>query len=144
MLFTIELNGELTGENVEELRSVRMHVALFGGTGRHALFDHAEGAGAMEMPAIAEAGADGTGPRVVLGIVAADVFHAVASCHRNNERETIGYTTKYTMRHVHGNATRADVANEYDFTIFNVTVICESHSFRPSLSMAGEFFLMKE
>ena len=72
MLVTVELDGELTGENVEELRSVRMHVALFGGTGRHALFDHAEGAGAMEMPAIAEAGADGTGPRVVLGIRLAD------------------------------------------------------------------------
>lgn len=72
MLFTIELDGELTGENVEELGGVRMQVALFGGGGRHALFDHAEGAGAMEMPAVARLRADSAGPRVVFGIVGAD------------------------------------------------------------------------
>lgn len=72
---TVEFDGELTGENVEELRGVLVKVALFGGAGRHTLFDHAEGAGAMEVPAIAEDGADGAGPGVVFGIIAMDRFH---------------------------------------------------------------------
>src|ERR1700744_2735180 len=72
MLFTIELEDEFTGENVEELRGVLVEVALFGGAGRHALFDHAEIYGAMEMPAIARLRAADAGPGVVLGVVDAD------------------------------------------------------------------------
>jgi hypothetical protein len=143
MLVTVELDGELTGENVEELRSVRMHVALFGGTGRHALFDHAEGAGAMEMPAIAEAGADGTGPRVVLGIVAADVFHC--SGLLPSEQRARDDRVHNEVHHASPARQRGPTLqmNTISLSLF-VTVICESHSFRPSLSMAGEFFLMKE
>ncbi len=53
MLFTIELDGEFAGEHIEELRRALVEVALLSGAGRHALFDDAEGIGAMEVPAVA-------------------------------------------------------------------------------------------
>jgi hypothetical protein len=74
------------------LHSALMEVALLRAAGRHALFDDAEGFRAVEMPAIAEVCADRARPGVVFGVAAADDSHAAASCHRNNERETIGYT----------------------------------------------------
>jgi hypothetical protein len=139
MLFTIELDGELTGENVKELRSVRMQVALFGGAGRHALFDHAEGAGAMEMPAITEDGADGAGPGVVFGVVGADNLHcggllASEQCARDDR--------------VHNEAQSACIAthrglalqmNTISLSLF-VAVICELHGFCPSLSGLANSF----
>jgi hypothetical protein len=73
--FATLFDGELTGEYVEELRGALVEVVLFGGAGRHALFDHAEIFGAMEMPAIARLRAAGAGPGVVLGIVVTDNPH---------------------------------------------------------------------
>jgi hypothetical protein len=58
MFFTIEFDDEFSGQNVEELHSPLMEVALLRATGRHALFDDAEGFRAVEVPAIAEVGAD--------------------------------------------------------------------------------------
>jgi hypothetical protein len=92
MLFAIDLDDEFSGEHVEELHSALMEVALLRAAGRHALFDDAEGFGTVEVPAVAGLLAECTGPGVVFGVAAADDSHAAASCHRNNERETIGYT----------------------------------------------------
>jgi hypothetical protein len=76
VLFTVEFDGELAGEDVEELRRALMHVTLLCGAGRHALFDHAEGVGAMEVPAVTRLRTDSAGPGVVLGIVGMDGLHA--------------------------------------------------------------------
>lgn len=75
MLFAIYFDDELAVENVEKLRRVLVEVALLRGRGRHALFDHAERCGAMQMPAVAVLFADGAGPCVVLGAASADGFH---------------------------------------------------------------------
>ena len=80
MLFTGEFDDEFAGEYVEELCCALVEMALLGGAGRHALFDNAEGFGAMKMPAVAEKLADGiwirdTGPRVVLGVGNTDGLH---------------------------------------------------------------------
>ena len=72
VFFTVEFDGELAGEHVKELRRAVVHVALLGGARRHALFDHAESVGAMEVPAITHLLVNGAGPGVVLGIVGAD------------------------------------------------------------------------
>ena len=75
MLFAIELDGELAGEHIEELCCTLMEVTLLGGGGRHALFDDAQGIGAMEVPAVAKMLADGARPGVVLGVAGADRTH---------------------------------------------------------------------
>jgi hypothetical protein len=92
MFLTIELDDEFSGKHVKELHSALMEMALLRAAGRHALFDDAEGFGTVEVPAVTGLLSECTGPGVVFGIAAADDSHAAASCHRNNERETIGYT----------------------------------------------------
>jgi hypothetical protein len=60
---------------------------------------------------------------------------AAASCHQNNEGETIAYTQSANASPAHSlffSARCRNVANLHDFTIF----ICVK---RPPLSMAGEF-----
>ena len=54
MLFTGSFDSELTSEHIEELCCALMQVALLGRARRHALFDDAEVAGTMEMPAVAQ------------------------------------------------------------------------------------------
>jgi hypothetical protein len=53
VLVTIEFDDEFAGQHVEELCRTLVEVTLLGGTGRHALFDDADGVSPDEVPTVA-------------------------------------------------------------------------------------------
>jgi hypothetical protein len=95
VILTVQFDGELAVEDVEELRRALVQVALLCGPRRHAFFYHAERFRTMKMPAIARLRAGGAGPGVVLGGRSAHGLHGKIS---PSEVKRTAYTR-------HGNTT---------------------------------------